>query len=34
MSELATRPVVPRELRPSRAHPDGPGNVAVGPWPV
>jgi len=34
MSELATRPVVPRELRPSRARLDGPGNVAAGPWPV
>jgi len=26
--------VVPRELRPSRARLDGPGNVAAGPWPV
>src|SRR5690242_10369643 len=34
MSELAARPMIPRELRPSRARPDGPGNVAVGPWPV
>src|SRR5690348_17509656 len=34
MSELATRPVLPRELRPSRARLDGPGNVAAGPWPV
>jgi len=34
MGELATRPVVPREVRPSRARPDGPGNVAAGPWPV
>jgi len=33
MSELATRPVVPRELRPSRVR-DGPSSVAVGPWPV
>ena len=31
MGELATRPVVPRELRPSRARPDGP--ITVGPWP-
>src|SRR5690349_18060656 len=34
MRELATRPVAPRELRPSRVRPDGPGNVAVGPWPT
>src|SRR6266700_7484640 len=34
MSELATRPVIPRELRPSRVRLDGPGNVAVGPWPI
>src|SRR6201984_1345168 len=34
MRELATRPVAPRELRPSRVRPDGPGNVAVGPWPI
>src|SRR5690242_11497175 len=34
MSELATRPVAPREVRPSRVHRDGPGNLAVGPWPV
>jgi LuxR family transcriptional regulator, maltose regulon positive regulatory protein len=32
MSELATRPVQ-RELRPFRVHRDGPGNVAIGPWP-
>src|SRR5260370_14291380 len=34
MGELATRPVVPRELRPSRARLEGPGNIAAGPWPV
>src|SRR6266513_3111851 len=32
MSELATRQVVPRELRPFPARLDGPGNDAVGPW--
>src|SRR6266566_8669324 len=32
MSELATRQVVPRELRPFRVRLDGPGNATVGPW--
>src|SRR5712691_870777 len=32
MSELATRHVVPRELRPFRVRLDGPGNATVGPW--
>ena len=30
MSELATRQVVPRQLRPCRVRLDGPGNVAAG----
>src|SRR6266566_4299076 len=34
MSELATRQVVPRELRPSRVRPDGLGHLAVGPRPI
>jgi LuxR family transcriptional regulator, maltose regulon positive regulatory protein len=34
MSELATPPVVPRELRPPRFRRDRSGNVAVGPWPI
>jgi len=34
MGELVTRPVVPRELRPARVRRDGPGHLAVGPWPV
>src|SRR5215831_3446891 len=34
MSELATRPVLPRELRPFRVRPDGPGNIAIGSWPI
>src|SRR5712691_12606978 len=32
MSELATRHVVPRDLRPFRVRLDGPGNATVGPW--
>src|SRR5260370_41288344 len=31
MSELATRPVIPRELTPSRARRDGRGNIPVAP---
>src|ERR1700751_4054503 len=34
MGELATRPVISREPRPSRVRLDGPGTVAVGHWPV
>src|SRR5258707_10578539 len=34
MGELATRPVIPRELGPSQVRLDGPGQLAVGRWPV
>jgi LuxR family transcriptional regulator, maltose regulon positive regulatory protein len=34
LNELATRHVIPRELRPLRVPLEAPGNVTVGPWTI